>query len=430
MDNFDNLLNSLMRLLAVQSVQSAPCSLSPFGEGVGKALDIFADTAKKLGFDVHNEGGYYVTADIGEGEPFAVLGHLDTVPFGEGWTHSPLGEIDGGVIYGRGVMDDKGPLLACLFATAQLLDEGYALTRRIRFFAGGNEESGWKCAERYAQLDKWPREGFSPDADFPVIACEKGVAHLKLTFPLPAPLKELSAGTRVNVVPDFCRARLSAPPANAREVSVQERGGEYIVTAHGKPAHGSTPQLGENAAHKVLHALAGVSPRLARLEKALCTLDGSGLGCALQDEKSGALTSNTGVLQTDKESLHAFIDIRYPVTFTQEEIVERIRAELGCAVQVCGAHAPHYVDENSPLVRGLCEAYAQVTGQSCAPLTIGGATFARVIPGAVGFGPCFPGDAPTIHQKDECVSVEKFRLIYRIYKQAIKNMCCKKREIC
>ena len=296
MDNFDNLLNSLMRLLAVQSVQSAPCSLSPFGEGVGKALDIFADTAKKLGFDVHNEGGYYVTADIGEGEPFAVLGHLDTVPFGEGWTHSPLGEIDGGVIYGRGVMDDKGPLLACLFATAQLLDEGYALTRRIRFFAGGNEESGWKCAERYAQLDKWPREGFSPDADFPVIACEKGVAHLKLTFPLPAPLKELSAGTRVNVVPDFCRARLSAPPANARNVSVQERGGEYIVTAHGKPAHGSTPQLGENAAHKVLHALAGVSPRLARLEKALCTLDGSGLSRHLHAGRdSGAHKGRAGL---------------------------------------------------------------------------------------------------------------------------------------
>ena len=162
MDGFEQMKQSLMRLLAIKSVQDAPCPLSPFGEGVGKALSFFEETARSLGYDTHNEEGYYVTADMGEGEPFAVLGHLDTVPFGEGWTHSPLGEIKGGVIYGRGVMDDKGPLLCCLFAAAELKAQGFVPCRKIRFFAGGNEESGWKCAERYAQKEVWPKEGFSP----------------------------------------------------------------------------------------------------------------------------------------------------------------------------------------------------------------------------------------------------------------------------
>ena len=77
---FEKALNGIMEFLAIESVQSAPCPSSPFGEGVGRILEKFASLAKSMGFTVHNEDGYYVTADIGEGEPFAILGHLDTVP--------------------------------------------------------------------------------------------------------------------------------------------------------------------------------------------------------------------------------------------------------------------------------------------------------------------------------------------------------------
>ena len=428
MDGFEQMKQSLMRLLAIKSVQDAPCPLSPFGEGVGKALSFFEETARSLGYDTHNEEGYYVTADMGEGEPFAVLGHLDTVPFGEGWTHSPLGEIKGGVIYGRGVMDDKGPLLCCLFAAAELKAQGFVPCRRIRFFAGGNEESGWKCAERYAQKDVWPKEGFSPDADFPVISCEKGVLHLRLELPLPEHLLSIRGGERVNVVMDSCRA-LTDVPVSSSEISTQKVDGGYLLTASGKPAHGSTPQLGENAAHKILRALAGVSPELSRLEK-LCTLDGSGLDCALCDKVSGALTCNLGVLLARGDELFAELDIRYPVTFTAREIAMRIEKALPCRVSVTGEHAPHFVSEDSPLIKALLGAYEQVTKKSGRPLVIGGATFARVIPGAVGFGPCFPGEPSTIHQKDEGVSEEKLHAIYLIYREALKRTCFKMRAMC
>ena len=332
---FEKALNGIMEFLAIESVQSAPCPSSPFGEGVGRILEKFASLAKSMGFTVHNEDGYYVTADIGEGEPFAILGHLDTVPLGEGWDFSPLGEIAGGVVYGRGVLDDKGPLLLCLYAARQLIREGYVPCRKIRFFAGGNEESGWKCAERYSQVDKWPCEGFSPDADFPVIACEKGVLHVRLTLPLPEHVRAVSGGERVNVVMDSCLAVCDSP-VHSEGVDCTPFKGGYVLSASGKPAHGSTPWLGENAAHKVLAALGEISPAAKVLAAKLCTTDGSGIDCALSDKESGALTCNLGVLSSTKDHLFAELDIRYPVTFTAEEIVGRIEKALSCRVQVTG----------------------------------------------------------------------------------------------
>ena len=151
-DMFDEALCALKKLVAIDSVQAAPCNASPFGEGVAKCLQFVADDAKSRGFKVGLGDGYYVWAETGEGDLFGVLGHLDTVPLGGGWHADPLGEIKDGVFYGRGVLDDKGPMTLAFYAALSLLKEGKKPKRRIRFIWGGNEESGWKCIERYLQL--------------------------------------------------------------------------------------------------------------------------------------------------------------------------------------------------------------------------------------------------------------------------------------
>ena len=82
--------------------------------------------------------------EYGEGdEMIAVLGHLDIVPAGDGWTYPPFeGRIADGKIYGRGTTDDKGPLIASLFALKAIKDAGIKLKRRIRIIFGTDEESG------------------------------------------------------------------------------------------------------------------------------------------------------------------------------------------------------------------------------------------------------------------------------------------------
>ena len=93
-DYFNDLIEKTLRLVAINSVQDVPCSISPFGKGVGLCLLETEKICKEYGFETHNEEGYYVTASIGSGEEFGILGHVDTVPFdAKAWSVNPLGEI-------------------------------------------------------------------------------------------------------------------------------------------------------------------------------------------------------------------------------------------------------------------------------------------------------------------------------------------------
>ena len=57
------------------------------------------------------------------GKIMAIIGHLDVVPAGSGWSHEPYGgEIADGKMYGRGTLDDKGPVISCLYAMKALKD--------------------------------------------------------------------------------------------------------------------------------------------------------------------------------------------------------------------------------------------------------------------------------------------------------------------
>ena len=95
---FDQALEATMKLLSVDSVQGAPCADSPFGEGVAKCLRFVEKTAKDHGFKTCYGDGYYVFAEVGEGDLFGVLGHVDTVPYEGKWDADPLGEIKNGRI--------------------------------------------------------------------------------------------------------------------------------------------------------------------------------------------------------------------------------------------------------------------------------------------------------------------------------------------
>ncbi len=131
------------------------------------------------GFAIYKDHkGYYGYAEIGDGEQMiGVLGHLDVVPTGElsAWDSAPFEpEIRDGKLYGRGgTQDDKGPTLAAIFAVKALIDSGIKLNKRIRFIFGTDEETLWRCIDRYLEKEEVPQCGFTPDAAFPLIHAEK-----------------------------------------------------------------------------------------------------------------------------------------------------------------------------------------------------------------------------------------------------------------
>ena len=432
-DFFQEMIQKTMQLIAIDSVQSTPCEQSPFGKGVAQCLNLVCNTAKDMGMQVHNEGGYYCTCDIGEGETFGILGHIDVVPYDDDWSANPLGEIKNDVIYGRGILDDKGPMMCCLYAVHQLIEEGYKPNCKIRFIFGGNEESGWKCIDKYNEVDVMPTKGFSPDGDFPVINCEKGLVGYDVYLDLPKGLCSIEGGSRGNVVMAKCSCVMDSEiSSKSKDVKVEIKNGKTYVTAFGKPAHASTPWEGDNALWHILEFLSdALGGEYTFLKEKLSHNDGSGANVKLCDEKSGNLTFNVGVVNIEKDcdsndSLHLIIDIRHPVTYTKEDIQRTLKSSLNAKqVSVRNFHDPLYIDKNNELVQDLLAAYNEVTGENACPITIGGGTYARALKCGVAFGPIFPDMESTIHQKDERVSIKDFKKMYDVYYLAIKKLLFK-----
>ena len=151
----------------------------PFGRECGECLEHFLAHAESLGFKTKNYDNYIGEVIWGEGEPFAILCHLDVVPAGDGWTHPPFaaemsdelsaGGTSGMKIWGRGAVDDKAPAAVILYAMKALKDTGFRPKRCFKLILGCNEEAGWACIDHYNECATMPDEGFTPDADFPVI---------------------------------------------------------------------------------------------------------------------------------------------------------------------------------------------------------------------------------------------------------------------
>ena len=424
----NSVLNDTLKLVAIDSVQSDPTELSPFGDGVGKCLNEVLNIASNLGFTTHNEHGYYGTAAIGEGEEFGILGHMDVVPYkNQTWSKKPLGEVIDGVIYGRGVLDDKGPVVCCLYAVYKLIQEGFKPKKKIKFIFGGNEESGWECMRKYKELEKMPKDGFSPDADFPVVYSEKGILHLKVSLDRPKELLSITAGSRPNMVIDKCLVQIDCELEKSSDInicsSIDE--GKTNIKTYGMGAHGSTPEKGDNAFLHTLHYLSdnlgGVYTKLWDL---LYSIKGEGLRINCEDEKSGALTLNVGVVTIEDDKLVLYLDIRYPVSFNYEDIVNRTTNFFSFAnVELISHQPPLFVDKKDPLVQKLLGAYNKVMGTNLEPMAIGGGTYARAMEHGVGFGPVFPGKESCAHEADEHFSVLDFEKAFDIYYEAIKELC-------
>ncbi|MBM9834282.1 M20/M25/M40 family metallo-hydrolase, partial [Enterococcus faecalis] len=84
-----------------------------------------------------------------------VLGHLDVVSAGSGWSYPPfaLTEKDGN-FYGRGILDNKGPIISCLFAMKVLKDLGHQPQLPLRIIFGTDEESCMSDIPHYLAVEQ------------------------------------------------------------------------------------------------------------------------------------------------------------------------------------------------------------------------------------------------------------------------------------
>ncbi|MEJ5913613.1 M20/M25/M40 family metallo-hydrolase [Pseudokineococcus sp. 1T1Z-3] len=96
-------------------------------------------------------------------DPLVLMAHLDVVPAaaGDGWTYPPFdGVVADGWVYGRGSLDDKGPLAVVLEAVENLLAAGFTPARDVYLSFGADEEGGGTGAQ--AAVARLQERGVTP----------------------------------------------------------------------------------------------------------------------------------------------------------------------------------------------------------------------------------------------------------------------------
>lgn len=182
--HWEEIVEEIGNLVAVPSVVDfdAATPEHPSGPDAHAGMTAALDLASRLGFPTTDEAGEIGWADL-EGESETQLGmicHADVVVPGVGWTSDPwtMQRRDGFLI-GRGVLDDKGPLVVSLYAMKFFAErceaEGKKLPYTIRMLVGTNEETGtMKDVGYYLAHHKAPAFLFTSDAEFSVCYGEKG----------------------------------------------------------------------------------------------------------------------------------------------------------------------------------------------------------------------------------------------------------------
>lgn len=425
------LIAALRENLRIPSVEGTPTKDAPYGDAVRRSLLHALATARSLGFSPVNMDNHVGWCEYGEGEEMvAVLGHLDVVPAGDGWSCDPFGgELQDSKIWGRGATDDKGPTFAALFALAALRNSGLPIRRRVRVLMGCNEETGSNDLKYYrSHGGELPVMGFTPDGEYPVINGEKGIINVSFSRSYSQSgdliLTSIQGGTASNVVPAYARAELCCAPELAAKLSQQflpkvtstvtQTG--ILLEAEGISAHGSTPELGENAIGRLLLALdrLPLSHELAQAVHFLAQTIGmqtfgESAGIALYDAPSGNLTLNLGTIQGDETHMQLKINYRYPVTrdFADCAPILNTRFQEAGFVMDAQVHKDKlYIPAEQPLIQSLMKVYRDETGLEGIPKCIGGGTYAKMLPNTVAFGPIFPGEEIREHKPDEYISID------------------------
>ncbi len=420
---------------------------APFGPDCRKMLTLALERGKHYGFDTEDYGGY-VGCILSDGGPeeIGMVCHLDVVPEGDHWIYAPYEPVvkDGWMI-GRGCGDNKGPGVLSLFAARCLKELKVPMKHRIRLMLGCSEETGMDDFPAYIEKLHGPVPAVSlvADASFPLCVGQKGGLDGDLRVPCGKNIAAVGGGTARNIIPDYAWAVLTgitmeqakAALAEKENITLAEDPQGVKVEAHGKAGHAAFPPGTLNAIEVLAKAIAGSTlmdtldlKGMGFLAAALEDAYGAGLDAALEDEISGKLTLNGGILKKDGDALSLTIDIRFPVTLDGEEIkgrVARTAENMGGALASCKVTAPYYIDPKDPKVTTLMSIYNELSGEETEPYTMGGGTYSRVVPNAMTFGPGLTKGEPlpdfmpeghgNAHGPDEALSLSDWFKGFEIY---------------
>ena len=359
----DEIINLLGRLVAAKTVNP------PGNEHL--AAEIMRDTLEPVGVECtvyeKERGRTNMIARIGSGSPRVLVAcHFDVVPAGDGWDTDPFtAVVRGGRVYGRGTSDNKGQLAVMLEIGRLLKQNEDNLIGEVILVGAADEERGSGLGL------EWMADEGMLDADF-------------------------------GLIPDVDNGM--------RKITVAEKGAFFLkITAHGKRAHGSTPERGVNAVWLMIDLLNEVRRMdLGFVPDPLFTPPTHNLGTI-----SGGSAPNIVPARCEAQ-----IDFRFLPSQDADEIEGAIKA-IASGIEKANEGGrfgferlmtvdPMKVDPGHPLVCRLQEKALAVLGRQPEFRGLSGSTVAKPlvrtgIP-AVGFG---PGEGTQAHAANESIAIDE-----------------------
>lgn len=461
-DNWSSYLEDLQKLVAVNSEEdkSSVAPGAPFGQGPKKAMETALEIAKRMGFTTTDDNGYVGIADYApktqpgtpaeSGVPtdpsktVAIMGHVDIVPVGIGWDTDPFTVVEkDGYLFGRGVIDDKGPFLAALYAGKYFVDKGIELPYLLRYIVGSNEETGLEDAEYYTEHYPQPSFLLTPDGDFPVSAGEKGIyeGYFVARGCAGGKLEKVEASTASNVIPKFSVAYVKANAADLpaqEDIEIEDLGdGRAKITATGIPGHAALPDRAKNPSRALFDYLAqnhlydDSQENFVKLGQLIqSSYRGEQFGLDATDDVFSPLTLVGGYLYQKGDDLIQDLNIRYPKTQNGKELTKKlsqVAEEMGMEYVEEFDMPTYYVGVDSAPIQTLYATFKDHFDDNVEIGTVDGGTYARHFENATAFGPCtpwklFPSFVGDEHATNEGVSVERLKKVMAIYIDAIQRL--------
>lgn len=454
-DHKDEMFADIIKLCEINSEKSEAKEGMPYGVGPYEALVLTDKMSKEYGFKTKNYDNRVLAVDFNDkGTQLDILAHVDVVPAGEGWKETepfkPV--IKDGRIYGRGTSDDKGPVIASLYAMRAIKELGIELSKNVRMIIGSDEECGMSCVKYYYTVEKEAPMTFSPDGAYPVVNIEKGKMDGKFSAKFDADknlprIISINAGTKSNVVPpkavmlveglsaEAVKA-VAAEVSKATGVDFEVKGSDKLeITALGANAHASTPDNGKNAITALLQLVTKLDFAKSKQIELLHNLyelmphgdtKGEAIGIAKSDEKSGALTLAFSIFNADEEGFEGVFDLRAPVSAEPKFLLDTCKerfAKAAITFHTDSMIAPHEVPEDSDFVKTLLKCYEEYTGLDGYCIALGGLTYVHDLKNGVAFGAVFPGTDTRMHGADEFAVVDELVASAKIFAQAIVELC-------
>ncbi len=448
------MVKDIAYLVEVPSIRdlSTASQGAPFGKDIRTVFDRFAEIAERKNFHVEDFEGYAMHVEEGEGEEIVgILGHLDVVPVYDEdmWSSNPftLSERDGH-LYGRGVNDDKGPVIGCLYAMMILREMGVKFKRKVRLILGGAEETTWECMNHYFKMNPQPVAAFSPDGNFPIVNGEKGILYysLKKNYETINDRKynliKVTSIEENGFICNYVKAVFETLDKEglknllSNHSNLYEEDGKIIVEYRGERALSRNPDRAYNSVFKFAKDLENIS---SLNSKGICFehilnkyftdgIYGEKVGLYVKDEEMGTSTCSIMNINYDEEGFTINFDYRYPKGISKESILNKFNkiADLEKVdISIFKDMNLLYVSPNHELIKELGRSYKEVFEEEPQLLSKGAASYARVLENGVAFGPTIEGDKPNSHEADENIRIETLFKAIEVYLYAIYNLACK-----